>query len=184
MRIARSLPLSAGLVAFTLAGCGIMPDMPSFSLTNSEGLPEVATAVMAPTEGNKVSGQVRFVRKGNDTLVEISLRNLTPGEHGIHIHERGDCGSPDGLSAGAHYNPTGVSHGGLEGVHHLGDLGNITAGADGTVNLNFHLKDLKLSGEPNISGRAVIVHAAPDDFKTQPTGNSGKRLACGVIEHS
>jgi superoxide dismutase, Cu-Zn family len=181
----RFAPYSLLLLApLCLSACGIMPDMPTFKFTNTEGLPEMAIAQLQPTEGNQVTGTIKFTRKGEDTLVDISVRNLSLGAHGIHIHERGDCSAPDALSAGAHYNPTGTPHGGLDTPHHLGDLGNIVAGADGTVNLNFHLKDLKLSGEPNIIGRAVIIHAAADDLKTQPTGNSGKRLACGVIDRS
>jgi Cu-Zn family superoxide dismutase len=184
MRHANLTRLTAASLTLSLAACGIMPDMPSFKLTNTEGLTETAVATMLPTEGSQVSGSVRFVVKGEDTLVDISLKNLTPGPHGIHVHERGDCSAPDALSAGAHFNPTGTPHGGLDAPHHLGDLGNIVAGADGTVILNFHVKGLKLSGEPTISGRAVIIHAAADDMKTQPTGNSGKRLACGVINRT
>lgn len=184
MRFVLSTRLSAASLGLILSACGIMPDMPSFKLTNTERLPESAVAMMLPTEGSQVTGSIRFVETGNDTLVDISLRNLSPGAHGIHIHERGDCSSPDALSAGAHFNPTGAPHGGLDGSHHLGDLGNIVAGADGTVIFNFHVKDLKISGEPNINGRAVIIHAGEDDLKTQPTGNSGKRVACGVINHT
>jgi Cu-Zn family superoxide dismutase len=184
MRLALPFRLTAVSLTLSLVACGIMPDMPSFKFTNTEGLPETAVANMMPTEGNQVSGTIKFVSKGNDTLVDISIRNLSPGAHGIHINERGDCSAPDGLSAGAHFNPTGTPHGGMDGPHHLGDLGNIVAGADGTVILNFHVKDLNLSGEPNITGRAVIIHSGADDMKTQPTGNSGKRLACGVITRS
>jgi Cu-Zn family superoxide dismutase len=184
MRLSVLYRLSAASLSLSLVACGIMPDMPTFNFTNTEGLPQIAEAKIMPTEGNQVTGTVRFVAKGNDTLVDISLKNLSPGPHGIHIHERGDCSAPDGLSAGAHFNPTDTPHGGFDGPHHLGDLGNIVAGTNGTVTLNFHVSGLKLSGEPNIIGRAVIIHAAADDLKTQPTGNSGKRLACGVIDHS
>jgi Cu-Zn family superoxide dismutase len=175
-----ALPLGATL----LAACSLMPDMPSIGIMGSEGPPESALAQVTPTQGSEVSGQVKFTRRGEDTLVEVSLSHLSPGEHGFHIHEKGDCSAPDGLSAGGHFNPTGLPHGGLDGTRHEGDLGNLLAAADGTVNVNFHVRHLELSGDHGVIGRAVIVHAAADDLKTQPSGNSGKRLACGTIVHS
>ena len=186
---ARTLPptagLSAMLLAATLGACSLMPDTPTIGLSNLNQAPaDVAVAHIAPLAGSEVTGMVTFSRKAGDTLVEVNLSHLAPGQHGFHVHEKADCSSADGLSAGGHYNPTGVNHGGPEMPHHVGDLGNITAGADGTVNINFHVKNLDVSGEHGVVGHAIIIHAAPDDFTTQPSGNSGKRLGCGIIAHS
>lgn len=172
--------LSALVAATTLAACGMMPDAPTFGLMN-HGQPSAAIARLAPTSGSTVEGEVRFTEHGSDTLVEINLRHLSPGAHGFHVHEKGDCSAADALSAGGHFNPDGQPHGAPETAHHRGDLGNVTAGADGTVNVNFHVKNLALTGDDSIVGRALIVHAAPDDLATQPSGNSGKRLACGIV---
>lgn len=176
--------LSGFAAACLLQACSLMPDMPTFSMMGGNTAPpELAQAQLVATTGNAVAGTVRFTRRGSDTLVEVSLNHLPPGVHGFHIHEKGDCSSGDGLSAGGHFNPAGQPHGGQDTPHHEGDLGNVTAGDDGMVNTNFHVKDLPLSGDTGIIGRAVIVHAAADDLKTQPTGNAGKRLACGTIVH-
>ncbi len=178
-----SVLLAAG--AALLGGCSMMPDMPTIGMmTGNEAPAEVAVAQVQPTVGNEVSGTVKFTRRGDDTLVEIALAHLTPGTHGFHVHEKGDCSAPDGMSAGGHFNPDGHQHGAQDGPHHTGDLGNVVAGADGTVNLNEHIKGLLISGDHGVAGRAVIVHANADDLKTQPTGNAGKRLACGTIVHN
>lgn len=179
-RLARLPGCAAGLL---LAGCGLMPETPTFGLMN-HGQPETAIAHLVPASNSQVGGDVRFTQTGNDTLVEINLTNLSPGVHGFHVHEKGDCSAPDAMTAGGHFNPEGNPHGGPEGPHHLGDIGNITAGSDGSVNMNIHVKGLPLKGDNSIVGRAVVVHSAPDDFSTQPSGNSGKRVACGVITHS
>ena len=177
--------IAAVLSVTLLSACSIWPEMPTFGiLPSSEAPPETAIAQVNPTQGNEVTGQVKFTRHENDTLVEVSLTHLSPVPHGFHVHEKGDCSAPDGLSAGGHFNPDGLPHGGLDGPHHIGDLGNVVAGNDGTVNLNVHVKGLRLSGDQGIIGRAVIVHASADDLKTQPTGGSGKRVACGMIVHS
>jgi Cu-Zn family superoxide dismutase len=167
-----SLSVCAALV---LAGCASM-----------SGSPQIAVATLAPTQGNATHGTVSFVQKGLQVVVDARFTDLAPGAHGIHIHERGDCSSPDGQSAGGHFNPSGKLHGGpMTQAHHAGDLGNIIAQADGTATLHvtvpttqISLKDTAING---IVGKSVIVHADPDDFVTQPSGNSGKRLACGVI---
>jgi Cu-Zn family superoxide dismutase len=115
--------------------------------------------------------------------VEGEISGLTPGKHGFHVHEKGDCSAPDGASAGGHFNPTHQNHGAPSSPHrHAGDLGNITADKKGNAKFNFRDKVIRLSGEDSIMGKSLILHADPDDMKTQPTGNSGKRVACGVIE--
>jgi Cu-Zn family superoxide dismutase len=143
-----------------------------------------ATAQLQPTTGNTASGSVSFVQKGNKVLVSGEIRGLKPNaEHGFHVHEKGDCSSGDGMSAGGHFNPTGAPHGshGM-GMHHTGDLPSLKADAGGVARFNFESGSLAVgSGVTDIVGKGLIVHRDPDDYKTQPTGNAGPRLACAVI---
>jgi superoxide dismutase, Cu-Zn family len=146
--------------------------------------PEVtkATAVLIPTEGNNVRGVVTFTQTGANVKVSAHIEGLTPGEHGFHIHEFGDCSSKDGSSAGGHFNPAGAPHAAPEAAQrHAGDMGNIKADQSGVANLEYIDSVAKLSGHGAIVGHGLIVHANPDDLKTQPTGNAGGRVACGVI---
>ncbi len=114
--------------------------------------------------------------------VVADVTGLTPGKHGFHVHEFGDCSSPDGNSAGGHFNPTHKQHGAPDAVErHEGDLGNVVADSSGKAHLEWKDKVMKLSGPDSIIGRSMIVHVQEDDLKTQPTGNSGGRVACGVI---
>lgn len=163
------LPL---LAAVALAGCA-----------SSSGGPR-AEARLEPTQGNKVTGFVSFRPKSDGTEVVAMVGNLTPGAHGFHIHEKGDCSAPDATSAGAHFNPAGHAHGDPgQGEHHAGDLPQLMADASGNAMLTIRLAGLTIGhGESDVIGRGLIVHAAPDDYTTQPTGNSGARVACAVIE--
>lgn len=155
-----------------IAGCATMTPPPS------------ASAKLAPTQGNGANGIVTFTQQGNKIVVDAEIAELTPGLHGFHIHEKGDCSAPDGTSAAGHFNPTGQPHGDPNGVaHHTGDLPMLYAGADGRSKLHVELDSLSLQpGPQGIVGKAVIIHEKFDDFRTQPTGNSGARVACGVIE--
>ncbi len=144
--------------------------------------PSKAIAVLHPTEGSKVEGTVTFTKSGDETKVVADLTGLTPGKHGFHIHEFGECSSPDGKSAGGHFNPTNQPHAGHDvAARHEGDLGNIEADSAGKAHLELTDKNLAMSGENSIIGRGLIVHEKADDLKTQPTGDAGGRLACGVI---
>lgn len=144
---------------------------------------ESAVATLAPTQGNKVTGTVAFVREPNGIRVTARIQSLAEGDHGFHVHEKGDCSAPDGSSAGGHFNPTNLPHAGRDAQkRHVGDLGNLTADANGVASVNFVDSHLELSGPNSIIGKAVIVHAGPDDFTSQPSGNAGGRVACGVIE--
>ncbi|MFO0965952.1 MAG: superoxide dismutase family protein [Gemmataceae bacterium] len=141
-----------------------------------------AIAVLHPTAKSETKGVIRFVQK--DGYIEITgeITGLTPGLHGFHIHEFGDCHSPEGLSAGGHFNPDGDKHGGPEDkMRHVGDLGNIEANKSGKAVINMKDKLVQLHGPHSIIGRSVIVHAKADDLKTQPTGDAGGRVACGVV---
>lgn len=144
---------------------------------------ERAEAVLAPTAGSQANGKVSFTRTGDKVLVTAEVSGLTPGAHGFHIHEKGDCSAPDATSAGGHFNPGGKPHGNPEHAeHHAGDMPQLIADARGVAKLTAYLDAVQMGeGAADIVGRSVIVHAAPDDFKTQPTGNSGARMACGVI---
>ena len=141
-----------------------------------------AVADLAPTAGNSARGTVTFTQKDETVLVVAKVSGLTPGNHGFHIHEKGDCSAPDAMSAGGHFNPTKMAHGGpTDQMRHSGDLGNLVADEQGIAKLEWVDPMMKLSGPNSIIGHAVIVHAKEDDLKTQPTGNAGGREACGVI---
>lgn len=144
--------------------------------------PTKATAVLSSASGSKVSGTVTFTSSADGVKVVADITGLAPGKHGFHVHEFGDCSAPDAASAGGHYNPTKHQHAAPEATdRHAGDLGNLEADASGKAHLERTDKALKLSGDGSVIGYAVIVHEKEDDLKTQPTGNAGGRVACGVI---
>jgi Cu-Zn family superoxide dismutase len=163
------------LVSFGLvAGCGGDTFQPAPKAD--------AAAVLVPTAGNTAAGSVIFAKTGQGMRVIAEISNLTPGPHGIHVHEFGDCRAADAASAGGHFNPGKAPHGAPDAEqHHAGDLGNIIADASGRAKLDAVFTGLQLEGPDAVIGRSVVVHAAADDLKTQPTGASGARLACGVI---
>jgi Cu-Zn family superoxide dismutase len=141
-----------------------------------------ATATLEPKSGSQVTGTVTFAMSGDEVQVVADVQNLKPGKHGFHIHEKGDCSSPDALSAGGHFNPMHQHHGGPHTAErHVGDFGNIEVDASGKGHLVWKGK-LDLSGPNSIIGKSVVVHEKADDLKTDPAGNSGARIACGVIE--
>jgi len=141
------------------------------------------SAALSPTAGNKAAGSVTFASSGDRVRVVAKVSGLQPGAHGFHIHEKGDCSAADGMSAGGHFNPTTKPHGNPSaGEHHGGDMPMLEADAAGNATLDATLDTVTLGSDAtSIVGRAVIVHKDADDFKTQPTGNSGARVACGVI---
>ena len=149
-----------------------------------EAAAKPVTVEIQPKSGSKVTGKATFSEKGKEITFKAELENVPPGERGVHIHALGDCSSPDGKSAGGHWNPTKSPHGqwGHDG-HHLGDIGNFTVGADGkgTVTLTTDKWSYGTGAENDLQGHSIIVHEKLDDFKTQPTGNAGGRIACGVI---
>jgi superoxide dismutase, Cu-Zn family len=141
-----------------------------------------AVAVITATQGNSVHGIVTFEEAGKGVRVLANLTGLKPGKHGFHIHEFGDISSSDGSSAGGHFNPTGMPHSmPASDKRHAGDMGNIEADKDGDAHLDYIDPEIKLNGPYAIIGHAVIIHENEDDFKTQPTGNAGARIANGVI---
>ena len=141
-----------------------------------------AIAVLHPASGSQVMGTVTFTKTEGGVQVIADITGLTPGQHGFHIHEFGDCSAPDATSAGGHFNPSKNPHAGHDDAkRHEGDLGNIEADSSGKAHLDLTDKMMTMSGEMSIIGRGVIVHEKVDDLKTQPTGNAGGRVACGVI---
>jgi len=141
-----------------------------------------AVAVIHPTKGNEAKGVVTFTVVTGGIRVVADLDGLTPGDHGFHVHQYGDCSAPDGASAGDHFNPTNKKHGCPNSVeHHVGDMGNIRADQSGHAHYDAVNTDFKFDGASNIIGRSVIVHAGPDDCVSQPSGNSGAKVGCGVI---
>ncbi|MGN2390130.1 superoxide dismutase family protein [Pelomicrobium sp. G1] len=165
--------LLAAASALLLSACAYLPFQSGPS----------AVAELKPLKGSGVTGTVNFTQKGDKVLVVAEVKGLKPGPHGFHVHEKGDCSAPDGMSAGGHFNPHGKKHSGPNDPdRHAGDLGNIVADASGNARLTLETDALSIgSGPGNILGRSVIVHADPDDFKTQPHGNAGARIACGLI---
>ncbi len=144
-----------------------------------------AVAVIQPTAGNSVRGVVTFTRTESGVRVQARVRGLKPGaRHGFHLHRFGDARSPDGTSAGGHYDPEGTNHHdrpNADEPHHAGDLGNLTASDTGLATYDRVIENISVVGHDNpVVGRGVIVHAKPDDFG-QPTGNAGARIGIGVI---
>lgn len=164
------------------AGCGADEDGAGGS-GGSPALGRVASADIEPSEGQTVAGNAVFAANGGKTTFVLQLEGLSPGEHAVHIHEHPDC-AMNGMAAMGHWNPTMEEHG-KWGVppFHLGDIGNVTAGAEGRATLMFET-DLWTVGdgaETDVTGHALMVHADPDDFTSQPAGNAGERIGCGVI---
>ncbi|MDY6948029.1 MAG: superoxide dismutase family protein [Pseudomonadota bacterium] len=143
-----------------------------------------ASADLSATNGNAVAGQLRFTAEEAGVHVIGTVTGLPPdSRHGIHIHESGDCSAPDASSAGGHFKPLSKPHGAPGRDSHIGDLGNIAANHAGVAYVDVLAPGATLgdSAASDISGRAVIVHAGADDLKSQPSGDSGARIACGVI---
>lgn len=144
---------------------------------------EQAVAVIHPTEGNDVEGTVTFTQTEDGVRVQANVTGLE-GEslHGFHIHQYGDCSASDGTSAGGHYSPRDMPHGApTADQRHVGDMGNLPVDASGLAEMEYTDMVIELNGPNSIIGRGVIVHAGRDDFQSQPTGDAGARLGCGVI---
>lgn len=172
------------------AGCAPQQEPPPAEeagptpLAEPEPAPEplVATAALSGAEGTS-HGMVTFTQNGDTTTVTADVAGAPPGLHGFHVHETGECTPPDFTSAGGHFNPTGAIHGApTDAEHHAGDLGNVQVAEDGSGRLDLTTNMLSVASGPNsVVGRAVILHEGADDFVTQPTGDAGARLACGVV---
>jgi superoxide dismutase, Cu-Zn family len=183
--------LLAALPLVLAVGCGTKP------ADNAAAAPPPATEVSNPTAAaimdaaatikaadGTVLGTVRFAEREGRIDIVAEVRGVAPGEHGFHVHETGLCEGPDFASAGGHFNPAGHPHGApSDAQRHGGDFGNLTVAADGTGKLMLSSNMLTVTpGANSVVGHAVIFHANPDDLKTQPTGNAGGRLGCGVVQ--
>lgn len=171
--------LSAPLIAAGLLSCASA--LPAAAHDNMLS----ATAVLIATSGSAVSGKLTF-HEPRDRVVHIqgTIDGLTPGKHGFHVHVNGNCESSDGMSAGGHFSPAGGRHGApTDAQRHLGDMGNIEADANGraVVDMTVPGVSIALMGMASIAERSIVVHAGEDDY-SDPAGNSGARVACGVIE--
>ena len=172
--------LTLAACALCLSSCTTTPMAPAATATEGPS----ATAVVRPASGSQAHGSVKFTQVGNRVRVEGEIAGLNPGRHGFHVHEKGDCSAPDAASAGPHFNPGSKKHGGPEGAdRHGGDLGNLTANEYGKATVSVMVEGISVGSSPNgVIGKGVIVHADPDDLKTDPGGNSGDRIGCGAIE--
>lgn len=168
-------------IAISFAGCASNSE--SSSGLFGHKLRPAAIAVLSPAQGQNVSGQVSFREETEGVRVVADIKGLTPGKHGFHIHEKGDCSAPDFSSAGGHFNPTGMKHGSpTDPEHHMGDFGNITANEQGEARFERVVNWLSFKGTNSFVGKAVVVHEKADDLQSQPSGNAGGRIACGVIQ--
>ena len=176
-----STPVAPSTTPATGTAAGTAAGAPTAAVTE-------ATATLEPSKApgqDNVAGTVRFTAAGNGVKIHAEVTGLSPnGTHGFHIHEKGDLSAADFASAGAHFNPGGHKHGGPEGAErHGGDLGNLKADANGKATLDITVEGLTLDeGKTGVIGRSVIVHEKADDLKTDPSGNSGARIAGGVIK--
>lgn len=142
-----------------------------------------AIAKVHPAKGQTVTGTVTFTQLKEGVEVMADIEGLTPGKHGFHIHEKGDCSAPDFSSAGGHYNPTHKKHGGPDSPErHVGDLGNLVADKEGKAHYERVDSVIQLNGNESIVNYSVVIHADPDDYVSQPSGNAGSRIGCGIIE--
>jgi Cu-Zn family superoxide dismutase len=191
----KAMALTTCAVALGLTACSkpaentaaapVATDAPA-AATAPPPRPSTALVALAPTKDSKVSGTLTLTQEQTGGVSIVGqVGNLEPGSsHGFHVHDKGDCSAPDGSSAGGHFNPSAQEHGNpASGMHHLGDMVNIEADGQGTANVMITIAGATLhDGGPNdLIGKGIIVHAAPDDYATQPSGNSGARLACGRI---
>jgi superoxide dismutase, Cu-Zn family len=174
--IMKKSSLLIGLVAIVpLVGCQ----------SGHYGSGQKASATLESRSGSSTKGTVNFVSQGHDVLVTGTISGLRPNaEHGFHVHEKGDCSAPDATSAGGHFNPDGKSHGMPgHGAHHSGDMPNIKSDANGNAVYSAKISGLAVdTGKNGIIGKSVVIHRDPDDYKSQPAGNSGPRIACGLIK--
>lgn len=177
------------LCAVLLAGCNSQTQQrDAQTSTDTEAKKARASASMEAASGTNVTGEATFVEEDGKVRFELSVKNVSPGVHAVHLHEKGDCGAEDASSAGGHWNPTMKPHGkrGSGGSYHKGDVGNMEVGDDGKGTLNLLVEGWSIGGadSTNVLGKSVIIHDKADDFTSQPSGNAGSRISCGVIKRN
>lgn len=196
MRIASTLALATVvlLAACAAKGPAAAPTPAPLPVKTVSASPEVkptesyfsrtkaAVATFTPSATSAVTGIVVFSGGGTSVDVHVTASGLLPGSiHGFHVHDVGNCASADFMSAGDHFNPTHRPHGPQDHPHHAGDMPSLLADPGGRIDARFTLEGVTLGGADGFVGRAVVLHASADDFDAQPSGNSGARIACGVI---
>lgn len=186
----RSIILIAGIAATAslvfVAGCPSGAAGWSTPSTSGRVKSPKATARLESKSSSTVTGEADFTEKKGGVEISIEIKGAKPGQHGVHLHDKGDCSAPDASSAGGHFNPDNKAHGSpTVDPHHAGDFGNITVNKKGSGKLKLTVKGLTVAPGPNsVVGHALVIHADTDDLKTQPAGNSGARVACGVVQAS
>lgn len=189
-----------GLTLLLVAGCGgsqapadspsseatttYSDTAPSLEAASAAGTPKMVEVTLQPKSGSELSGKAVLTEMPDGVKVVLSVENVTPGEHGAHVHEKGDCSAEDGSSAGGHFNPGGHPHAlPADSPRHLGDFGNITVDQDGKGKLELLAAgaNLKENDPSSFLGKAIIIHEKKDDGG-QPTGNAGGRIGCGEIK--
>lgn len=179
-RTSNGTMIAAALAALALAGCG--GDHIRTGAPVPEGLRAVA---MLPDAAGADIGRATATEVGGGLRITVDAHALPPGQHGAHIHTVGACDGPAFASAGGHWNPTGRQHGSMNPAgQHEGDLPNLLIGADGRGTLGVVIAGATMAGLLDADGAALIVHAGPDDLMSEPAGNSGGRIACGVFTRS
>ncbi len=171
------LPLIAVTTLVMMTACASAP---------ASDAPASASATLSARSGSNAAGVLQVMPMGDGVHVTGTVSGLTPNKsQAFHIHEKGDCSADDASSAGGHFNPTSQPHGNAQGggAHHLGDQANLQADAGGTAQVNAHFSGVsfRTGTDTDVVGKAIVVHADADDYTSQPAGNAGKRIACGVI---
>lgn len=182
------IPTAAALLA--LSACSTAPGPPRTPASMApapaaQSTARQAVANLSSASGSLVSGKITLMPMGGGVHMTGMVGGLAPNSvHGFHVHEKGDCSAADASSAGGHFAPASNPHGKRgSGPHHAGDMDNITANAEGVASINKHLDDVTLGGGAanDIAKRAIVVHANADDYTSQPSGDAGARVACGLI---
>jgi len=194
MRIASTLALATVVALAACASKGPPPAAVPPPVPTPSASPDVkptesyfnrtkaAVATLTPSATSGVTGIVVFSGGGTSVDVHVTATGLQPGSiHAFHVHDVGNCASADFMSAGGHFNPTHKPHGPQDHPHHAGDMPSLLADPSGKIDARFTLEGVTLGGADGFVGHAVVLHASADDFDAQPSGNSGARIACGVI---
>lgn len=192
--LSRGLVATIAVLGLVVSGCetrGVSQSEPKVQIDDPTAAKPFASAELAPKSGSAVRGQVQFRKISGGLVIDAKLSGVTPaGRHGFHIHETGDCSAPDASSAGGHFNPTKKAHGAPNSrAGHVGDLGNvdINANGEGTFHLvlqNAYYDVEQIGNWDALIGKAVVLHSGTDDLRSQPSGDAGNRIGCGVIVRS
>ncbi|HEX9427066.1 MAG TPA: superoxide dismutase family protein [Candidatus Polarisedimenticolia bacterium] len=177
--------IGAGVAAGLFAGVACAAGATDKGKASGKGQEKQAVATIASKSDSHVTGTARFSEADGKVTLKLEIAGAEPGTHAVHLHEKGDCSAPDGTSAGGHWNPAHVDHGKWGTMpFHRGDIGVFEVGSDGKGSLTLSTDLWTIGGAPesDVLGKTVIIHAKTDDFTTQPTGNAGGRIGCGVVE--